>query len=665
MLNKLSACILLWGLSVGGFAQSMVMVKTYDKDMKALPDLELSLDGGSHYTTNQDGSLYLELDESKLPPKSISINNPQLEAESWNYSKGVLEVIVRKRSYRLTTIQLIDRFGKKQPGLELHLNTTEAIHKTSDQNGSLQIPIPLTLDVTSTNLLEVPGFTIRERKVQRGLVSLVIDPILVAEPIKRSTSPQTFDSDQLDSIQSLTVFYGFIKNLDIQKLSAELRSRIDQKFYSLLSLQNDTLGLEAFNPIGKISDSSLVGEDISLLIEQARQEERNLSELKLEFDEKIALISSKLVGGGANLDAKTRQELLQKIEQLDEILTANSRYFSSTRSDYHDILNSLRNRLLNIKDLEKRLTDVQQQRSLEQQKFRKRLLIISLVVLGLALISFVLLMLLKKINRQKKEIDLAHQELNEVNEHLEDLVVKRTKLLKVANEELDTFMYRSSHDLRRPLTSLLGLVEVARMTLKKESLDLFERVASTAQSMDHMLQKLIMVSHINQPTETALISLEDLIPQYNGEFQGWVNKYGIDLDWIIEPGLTHETSPVMLNIILRNLLENSLRFSVVGNSQIKPRVLINMHRSDNLLVVQVEDNAGGIAPEVQPKIWNMFYVGNEASKGNGLGLYVTRRAVERLGAEISFECTGQKTVFTVKIPASNIRRMKVPEMVAV
>lgn len=664
--NKLLLLLALGSISISAFCQSLVMVKAYDQDMKPVSQMGISVDGAPYKSTDDNGALYLELHEGDLPPKTIRVDNEQYEAESWNYSKGVLEVLIRRKNYRLTTLLVRDSRGRPLPSVNVKLNTPEPVLRTADGTGKLQLPVPLNVNILTTSLLEVPFYVIRDRRVSKDQVSLTVDPLQVAQTVQaQSPFERNFEQSDLDSIQSLTVFYGFIKNLDIQKLNEDLRARLDEKFYVLMSQQIDSLGLMAQSPIGRISDSSLVSEDISLLIQQAQQEELALAQLKSAFDEKIALISSKLVGGGANMDPQSRQELLSKLEELDGILTANSLYFSTTNSEYHQILTSMRNQLLNIKDLEQQLTDVQLERLAEQRAFRNRLLLAGAVLLGLAVITFVLLFLLRKIKRQKREIDLAHQDLNEVNEHLEELVQKRTELLKHANEELDIFMYRSSHDLRRPITSILGLVQIAKMTVKGEALELFERVASTARNMDRMLQKLIMVSHINQPSETATIRLESFPGKYEQHFSGLIDKHHINLDWQVEKDLRHHTCPVKLDIIVSNLLENALRFSARNEAHIKPRVLVKLYHERSDLVLEVEDNAGGIDARVQPKIWNMFYVGSEISKGNGLGLYITRRAVAKLDAEISFNCEGQQTTFKVLIPSGKVRHLNRPELVAV
>ncbi len=670
-MNKLGffATVIMWFGLLSTYAQSSVMIKAYDKQLNPVSGMGISLDGSKIYTTGADGTLFIEVAENSLPPKSIVLSQEDFEAESWNYSKGILEIIIRKKSYRLTTFHLVNKAGAPIPGQEIKLNTSKPVVKPTNNQGDVTMPIPLNIDPLSTKLLEVTGFNLLDRQRKKGVIRITIEPQIA--PIA-STKPfnnaegQQIEFAELDSIQSLTTFYGFIKNIDIQRLSDELRARIDAKFYALMSVASDSIRAQfAQGSLGIINDSTLVLDDIAVLIEQARSEEQNLIRDRQQFDQQIEFINQKLQGGGGNLDEASRDDLLRKIQDLDRILTANSEYFARSANEYHQILTSMRNRLLNIKDLEDKLTDVQLQRDRERKNFREQLLIISLILIGLAFITFVLLFLIRKINRQKKEIKLAHGKVAEINEHLEELVDQRTELLKKTNEELDTFMYRSSHDLRRPLTSMLGLVEVARMTLGSDALDLFDRVADTAQSMDRMLQKLIMVSHINQPCDTKLVDISGLPQKYEQKFEDLLKESDITIDWSITSGLQHETCPVMLDIIMSNLLENSLRFTDTLDAQIKPSVKVNMHQLDDHLILEIEDQAGGIEPDVQSKIWNMFYVGTEASKGNGLGLYVTRRAVDKLGASIDFKCADKSTVFTVRIPSSKVKRLKVPELVAV
>ncbi|HEX6890757.1 MAG TPA: hypothetical protein VF141_08690 [Chryseolinea sp.] len=114
---------------------------------------------------------------------------------------------------------------------------------------------------------------------------------------------------------------------------------------------------------------------------------------------------------------------------------------------------------------------------------------------------------------QSEELIDANRVIHELNMDLEKKVHIRTAELRKAYEELDTFFYRSSHDFRRPLTTFIGLAEVAKISFSdKQVLDLFEKVKNTAINLDHMLTKLQAISYIRDNTYTGnRISISDIL----------------------------------------------------------------------------------------------------------------------------------------------------------
>lgn len=84
--------------------------------------------------------------------------------------------------------------------------------------------------------------------------------------------------------------------------------------------------------------------------------------------------------------------------------------------------------------------------------------------------------------------------------------------------------------------------------------------------------------------------------------------------------------------MISNLLENAIQFSCSN----KPFIKITTRKNDGNILIIVADNGQGIPPESRDRIFTMYYRANENSKGNGLGLYVVKRAVEKLGGTVSF-----------------------------
>ena len=88
-------------------------------------------------------------------------------------------------------------------------------------------------------------------------------------------------------------------------------------------------------------------------------------------------------------------------------------------------------------------------------------------------------------------------------------------------------------------------------------------------------------------------------------------------------------------IIIKNLLENAFVYSSLCENK-RPHVEINIQQENSDLLINVRDNGEGIDKKVRKNVWNMFFVGNERSKGNGLGLYITQKAVKVLEGKISY-----------------------------
>lgn len=264
----------------------------------------------------------------------------------------------------------------------------------------------------------------------------------------------------------------------------------------------------------------------------------------------------------------------------------------------------------------------------------------------------------EEIQEQSDSLERMYRELKKLNDQQEQEINRRTEELKktyadleVSSKELDTFLYRASHDLRRPLTTLMGLFELAKITLKEEEAKiLFKNVFKTAQSMDKMLEKLIMLSDIsNQKPHYEKIKFEKNFQKLKDDFRLLLQQYNVDLKLNVESKKTICTNKTLLNIILKNLIENAIIF----NEDPSPYVSISYRKLDHISMIEVQDNGQGIEKQYLNKIFEMYFRGSEKSKGNGLGLYVVKKAVDKLNAEIivKSDFKGQMgTVVTVMIP---------------
>ncbi|MGK7396276.1 MAG: tetratricopeptide repeat protein [Candidatus Cyclobacteriaceae bacterium M3_2C_046] len=240
----------------------------------------------------------------------------------------------------------------------------------------------------------------------------------------------------------------------------------------------------------------------------------------------------------------------------------------------------------------------------------------------------------ESLQKSQKQLHKVNEKLQVLNSRLESTVKNRTYELQKSNEELDTFLYQSSHALRRPIVNILGLVQIARIEPLPENIpQIYEKIDDTASRMDMMLKKLVMVSEINlaKPEKTYID-----IPWLISESLSSLGPNLLYKDIIIEKNvnLSREVQSDyrLLSIILQNLIENSINF--FSDHQRQSIIKLNFSWSDNGLNIEVYDNGIGIPIEVVSNVFDMFMIATNRSKGYGLGLYIAKKAVDKLKGKI-------------------------------
>jgi hypothetical protein len=520
--NLLMSMILLgFFLPLNAQDKQSIQVKAFDQQLQPIKNLELYINGKISVAIGNKAVAFVELNSSELPIQSIKINDEKLEAASWNFTKGVLEIVVRKKSYQVITLFLKLTGGKSVPSKSISFKGKKSINVITDMDGKFEIPIGIDEKINNASQFTVADYQVVKINLSDKGNVLIVDPIkpieekssvpiVEAKPKEEPAKNQfkDFDLSNLDSIQSITVFYAIFKNVAIQDFSPDVRKRVDMKFNQLVERLQDSVRLKGNGFINSISDSSFVNDDIRSLLNKANVESIMLQTDKADFDEKIKIISNKLEKGIINLDGTERTKLLSDLTLLEKLLIDNEGRFYKNQNDYKNIINSLKEKYFDIRNLEDKLSEAEAKRLAEQQSFRQRLYIISIIVLLSAILIIGLIYFTARLRQQKLALIKANEEVKRINENLEGIVLHRTKLLKDTNQELDTFLYRASHDLRSPLTSISGLCNISMYITREE---LVEKITLITKGMDHLLKKLRMMSEINRQTNYSSIVLLDLI----------------------------------------------------------------------------------------------------------------------------------------------------------
>lgn len=226
--------------------------------------------------------------------------------------------------------------------------------------------------------------------------------------------------------------------------------------------------------------------------------------------------------------------------------------------------------------------------------------------------------------------------------------------LKKSNMELDKFVYSVSHDLRAPLSSMLGIVKLSEDDtedpLMKENLSL---VKGSILKLDGFIQDILVYSRNSRlEIKKSEINFKKLLSEITGNLKYMENtndKIKIITD--VEQSAPFLSDQGRLSVILNNLISNSIRYH--NPSEENSFVDIKIRNDQSKVNITVTDNGIGIKKELHQKIFEMFYRVSENSNGSGLGLYIVKETIAKLQGEISVESDpGKGTKFNLIIPNS-------------
>ena len=222
--------------------------------------------------------------------------------------------------------------------------------------------------------------------------------------------------------------------------------------------------------------------------------------------------------------------------------------------------------------------------------------------------------------------------------------------LKVRNIELDNFVYKVSHDLRAPLSSVLGLVNLAQLDGNDDNLaDYIKIIGQKVKQLDHFISDVLSHSkNLKLDVKIEKIGIEQLIHQTFTDL-GYLKGADKIKTKIIVEGEDFYSDPWRIGEILRNLISNAIKYRDFEKSESIITIEIKVH-SDRAVII-FSDNGIGISPINQAKIFDMFYRASEQSDGSGLGLYIVKNAVDKLGGLLKVTSELSKgTKFELKLP---------------
>lgn len=231
---------------------------------------------------------------------------------------------------------------------------------------------------------------------------------------------------------------------------------------------------------------------------------------------------------------------------------------------------------------------------------------------------------------------MAQEEIRRLNKTLEERVNERTAELKASNEELESFAYSISHDLRAPLRAIDGYSRILEQDygsiLDEEGVRLIKIVRTSTKNMDDLITDLLSLSRVGRSelkyekidmTSLAISIFQELVTPENQRKISFTVK---DL-----PGTNSD--PSLIRHVWINLISNSIKYSMPKE---KPEILITGFEDEEKCTYTIKDNGVGFNPKFKDKLFNLFQRLHKASEfeGTGVGLAVVQRIIRRHGGQV-------------------------------
>jgi signal transduction histidine kinase len=245
-------------------------------------------------------------------------------------------------------------------------------------------------------------------------------------------------------------------------------------------------------------------------------------------------------------------------------------------------------------------------------------------------------------DHKRKKAELALRKQNE-------------ELVKI-NKELDSFVYSVSHNLRAPLMSVLGLINLVQVENKKESPDLngyFEMMQQSIHKLDETLKEILDYSR-NARSELNIeqVDVQKMLEDSFDRMKYMEGSEHIRKSLDVKAKAPLYSDPYRLSVIINNLVSNAIKYRDPKKAQ--SEIHIDAISDKDILTIVFKDNGIGISPDYIKKIFDMFFRATDRSEGAGLGLYIVKETVEKLRGEIKVESVmGEGTVFNIRIPNFN------------
>jgi len=257
------------------------------------------------------------------------------------------------------------------------------------------------------------------------------------------------------------------------------------------------------------------------------------------------------------------------------------------------------------------------------------------------------------VNGELEYVVISGIDITDLKKIQQDVLHKNEELKKI-NSELDNFVYSVSHDLRSPLLSIKGILSliINSQEVNDKIVDYLKMAESTAVRLDGSIQEILEYSrNARMDLKPEEVNITEMVNAIYEDLKFSAESTMQFISEIQEPSVII-SDKARLNALLKNIIGNAVKYrrTNIDNSFVK---FVMKHQRNNI-VMEVSDNGMGIAEKSISKIFDMFYRGTSSSMGTGLGLYITKEILNKLGGRVAVESKlNEGTKMTITLPILN------------
>jgi two-component system NtrC family sensor kinase len=229
--------------------------------------------------------------------------------------------------------------------------------------------------------------------------------------------------------------------------------------------------------------------------------------------------------------------------------------------------------------------------------------------------------------------------------------------LKELDRLKNDFIHTVSHDLRSPLTSILGYTELVERTgpLNPNQQEFLHRLQGSVQHITTLINDLLDLGRLEAGFDTRreLVQLENVLKYSLDMFETQIKKKNIKLIVDVAASLKGvRANPIRIRQMLDNLIGNAIKYTLVEGT-----VRVSMSMQGEQIILKVEDNGPGIPPEEQGRVFEKFYRATntiDGVQGSGLGLAIVKSIVDSHQGRVWVESVvGKGSSFIVLLPTQD------------